>query len=157
MSTDSPTPTQPTWTVVFAAEESFQVQAQRWASQLEARWAATFARIEWGTIRTPDDLIRGDTVVLFGPKDQLTLTAEQIREQGRSVTLIDTNPDLTSPEQLQIRLEALLEQEDELRRLRKDEAYACTQSPALQDADDLRRELEAAANFQEDLLPTFPV
>ena len=52
--------------MVFAAEESFQAQAQRWARQLEARWAATFARIEWGTIRTPDDLIRGDTVVLFG-------------------------------------------------------------------------------------------
>ena len=158
MSTDSsPTPTQPTWTVVFAAEESFQAQAQRWARRLEARWAATFARIEWGTIRTPDDLIRGDTVVLFGPKDQLTLTAEQIREQGRSVTLIDTNPDLTSPEQLQIRLEALLEQEDEIRQLRKDEAYACAQFPALQDADELRRELEAAASFQQDLLPAFPV
>ena len=109
------------------------------------------------TIRTPDDLIRGDTVVLFGPKDQLTLTAEQIREQGRSVTLIDTNPDLTSPEQLQIRLEALLEQEDEIRQLRKDEAYACAQFPALQDADELRRELEAAASFQQDLLPEFPV
>ena len=158
MSTDSsPNPTQPTWTVFFAAEASFQAQAQRWARQLQDRWAASFAQIEWGTIRTPDDLIRGDTVVLFGPQDQLTLTAEQIREQGRSVTLIDTKTNLTSAEQLQIRLEALLEQEDELRRLRKDEAYACAQFPALQDADELRRELEAAASFQEDLLPTFPV
>ncbi len=77
MSTDSPpTPTQPTWTVIFAAEESFQARAQSWARQLDARWAATFAQIEWGTIRAPEDLIRGDTVVLFGPKDQLTLTAE---------------------------------------------------------------------------------
>ena len=158
MSTDSsPNPTQPTWTVFFAAEASFQAQAQRWARQLQDRWAASFAQIEWGTIRTPDDLIRGDTVVLFGPQDQLTLTAEQIREQGRSVTLIDTKTNLTSAEQLQIRLEALLEQEDEVRRLRKDEAYACAQFPALQDADELRRELEAAASFQEDLLPTFPV
>ena len=158
MSTDSlPTPTQPTWTVVIAAEESFQAQAQSWARQLEARWEASFAQIEWSDIRTPDDLIHGDTVVLFGPQDQLTLTAEQIREQGRSVTLIDANSDLTSPAQLQIRLEALLEQEDEIRQLRKDEAYAYTQFPALQDADDLRRELEAAASFQEDLLPTFPV
>lgn len=143
--------------MVFAAEESFQAQAQSWARELQARWTASFAQIEWGTIRTSDDLIRGDTVVLFGPKDQMTLTAEQIREQGRSVTLIDANTDLTSPEQLQIRLEALLEQEDEIRQLRKDDVYACTQFPALQDADDLRRELEAAANFQEDLLPTFPV
>ena len=158
MSTDSsPNPTQPTWTVFFAAEASFQAQAQSWARQLQDRWAASFAQIEWGTIRTPDDLIRGDTVVLFGPQDQLTLTAEQIREQGRSVTLIDTKTNLTSAEQLQIRLEALLEQEDEVRQLRKNEAYACTQFPALQDADELRRELEAAASFQEDLLPTFPV
>ena len=80
------------WMVIFA-EESFQAQAQSGACHLEARRAAKFAQIEWGTIRTPDDLIRGDTVVLFGPQDQLTLTAEQIREQGRSVTLIDTNPD----------------------------------------------------------------
>ena len=48
-----------------------------------------------GTIRTPDDLIRGDTVVLFGPKDQLTLTAEQIREQGRSDP--DHQPDPLRP------------------------------------------------------------
>jgi serine phosphatase RsbU (regulator of sigma subunit) len=158
VSTDSsPNPTQPTWTVFFAAEASFQAQAQSWARQLQDRWAASFAQIEWGTIRTPDDLIRGDTVVLFGPQDQLTLTAEQIREQGRSVTLIDTKTNLTSAEQLQIRLEALLEQEDEVRQLRKNEAYACAQFPALQDADELRRELEAAASFQEDLLPTFPV
>ena len=73
------------------------------------------------------------------------------------MTLIDTNPDLTSPEQLQIRLEALLEQEDEIRQLRKDEAYACAQFPALQEAAELRRELEAAASFQQDLLPAFPV
>ena len=158
MSTDSsPNPTQPTWTVLFAAEASFQAQAQSWARQLQDRWAGSFAQIEWGTIRTPDDLIRGDTVVLFGPQDQLTLTAEQIREQGRSVTLIDTDTNLTSAEQLQIRLEALLEQEDEVRQVRKDEAYACAQFPALQDADELRRELEAAASFQEDLLPIFPV
>ena len=158
MSTDSsPTPTQPTWTVVFAADESFGAQAQSWGRQLQARWAASFAQIEWCSLRNPDDLIRGDTVVLFGPQDQLALTAEQMREQGRSVTLIDTHTNLRSPEQLQIRLEALLEQEDEIRQLRKDEAYACAQFPALQDADELRRELEAAANFQEDLLPTFPM
>ncbi len=143
--------------MLFAAEASFQAQAQSWARQLQDRWAGSFAQIEWGTIRTPDDLIRGDTVVLFGPQDQLTLTAEQIREQGRSVTLIDTDTNLTSAEQLQIRLEALLEQEDEVRQVRKDEAYACAQFPALQDADELRRELEAAASFQEDLLPIFPV
>ena len=158
MSTDFlPTPAHPTWTVVFAADESFGAQAQSWGRQLQARWAASFAQIEWCSIRNPDDLIRGDTVVLFGPQDQLALTAEQMREQGRSVTLIDTHTKLRSPEQLQIRLEALLEQEDEIRQLRKDEAYACAQFPALQDADELRRELEAAANFQEDLLPTFPM
>ena len=150
MSTDSsPNPTQPTWTVFFAAEASFQAQAQSWARQLQDRWAASFAQIEWGTIRTPDDLIRGDTVVLFGPQDQLTLTAEQIREQGRSVTLIDTKTNLTSAEQLQIRLEALLEQEDEVRQLRKNEAYACTQFPALQDA-----EQEGALNLSEEHVTT---
>ena len=96
-----PTPAHPTWTVVFAADASFQAQAQCWGRQLQARWATSFAQIEWGTIRNPDDLIRGDTVVLFGPEDQLALTAEQIREQGRSVTLIDTNTNLSSSEQLQ--------------------------------------------------------
>ncbi|MEC7384696.1 MAG: hypothetical protein VYB14_00810, partial [Planctomycetota bacterium] len=125
MSTDFlPTPAHPTWTVVFAADESFGAQAQSWGRQLQARWAASFAQIEWCSLRNPDDLIRGDTVVLFGPQDQLALTAEQMREQGRSVTLIDTHTNLRSPEQLQIRLEALLEQEDEIRQLRKDEAYA---------------------------------
>jgi serine phosphatase RsbU (regulator of sigma subunit) len=143
--------------VVFAAEEPFLAQAQSLSRQLQARWPTSFAQIEWSSTRTPDDLVRGDTVVLFGPKDQLALTADQIREQGRSVTLIDADSAMASSQALQVRLEALLEQEDEIRQLRKDAAYASTQSPALQDADELRRELEAAAGFQEDLLPNFPV
>ena len=114
MSTDfTPTPAPPIWTVVFAAEEPFLAQAQSVSRQLQARWPASFAQIEWSSTRTPDDLVRGDTVVLFGPKDQLALTADQIREQGRSVTLIDADSAMASSQALQVRLEALLEQPDD--------------------------------------------
>ena len=158
MSTASPPPSAPpTWTVVFAAEEEWLPQAKAWAKHLQTLWRPSFASIEWSTPSNQDDLLRADTVVLFGPQDRLTLPAENVREHGRSVTLVSTDGKIHTPELLQVRIESLLEQEDEIRQLRKDFDFASTQSPALQDADELRRELEAAASFQKDLLPQFPV
>ena len=72
------------------------------------------------------------------------------------MTLIDTNL-ISLPEQLQIRLEALLEQEDEIRQLRKDEAYAYCSSPPCRTPMNCAASLKPPRVLQQDLLPAFPV